>query len=67
MPQGSGFIWSVFLELCATRSLGMMGANPITYLEIEAYQRLTELRLTPVEVRTILALDALTRDPAING
>lgn len=41
----------------------MMGPGAISYTELDAYQRVTGVRLTPNEVETILALDRVYLEP----
>lgn len=53
-------MWNAFVRLAARRSAGFSG-NPISFLEIEAFQRLTGFRFMPLEVRLIEELDDLQR------
>jgi hypothetical protein len=50
--------WWLFLDLHTTRGVSMVGLLPITYQEIDAYQRLTRHRLTPLDVLLIREADA---------
>ena len=56
-PEGTEFVWQVFNELSMTRGIGMAGAQPITYLELDAYQRVSGLTLTAFELQAIRELD----------
>lgn len=53
-------VWAWFSALSKTRQPGM-GIGPITYLEIEAYQRLEIVRMTAWEVGLIRRLDDAVR------
>jgi hypothetical protein len=57
VPIAGRRVWSIFLELNATRSCGM-GPNPISGVEIEAYSRLRREPVRPFEVTMLRALDA---------
>lgn len=49
--------WEAFTVLSATRTSGGSGANPITYVEIAAYQAVTGVRLTTLELACVRAGD----------
>ena len=53
-PAGAGLLWLAFCE-CA-RPVGM-GPGAIPAAEIEAWQRLSRVSLTPWEVDTLRAMD----------
>lgn len=59
MPEGTGLVWTVFLfELSPRRAYSATGRPlPISFTELDAFQRLTRVRLTAGEVAAILALD----------
>ncbi|MET4170961.1 hypothetical protein ABIB99_002043 [Bradyrhizobium sp. LA6.1] len=59
-PPALGHVWNAFARLAARRSAGFSG-NPISFLEIDAFQRVTGFRLLPLEVRLIEELDDLQR------
>lgn len=59
-PAALAHVWNAFARLGARRASGF-GSNPISFLEIEAFQRLTGLRFMPLEVRLIEELDDLYR------
>jgi hypothetical protein len=50
-------VWGIFLELNATRTVGM-APNPISYAEIETYSRMRREPVRPFEVTILRALDA---------
>ena len=68
LPESIRGLWDVFLELHMARTPGAMGMGPLTYHDLDAYQRVTSLELTPWEVQTILCVDraalAVVNDPA---
>lgn len=50
-------VWDAYLNLSATRRTGM-GLAPLALTDIDAWQRLTGVRLTPWELDTLIQLDA---------
>lgn len=50
-------LWEAYLTLSATRRTGM-GLSPLTLTDIEAWQRLHGVRLTPWELDTLIDIDA---------
>ena len=61
LPAGVAHLWDAFVALSATRAPAFEGLAAITCTEIEAWQRLHGLRLTPWEVETLLAVDRAAR------
>lgn len=57
LPRGFSHVWNTFVRLHAARTGSGFGANPITYVEIDAYCRLSRLPLDPWEIEVIRALD----------
>jgi hypothetical protein len=53
------YVWSAFINLSNTRSIGFSGPNPISYIEIKAWKDLTESPLTSFEVEAIKRLDTM--------
>jgi hypothetical protein len=77
VPIAGRRVWSIFLELNASRSCGM-GPNPILPSEIKAYSRLRREPVRPFEVTMLRALDGAymeagqagqqeTEAPAVNA
>jgi hypothetical protein len=56
VPFAGRRVWGIFHELNATRGAGM-GANPISFAEIEAWSRLRREPVRPFELDMIRALD----------
>jgi hypothetical protein len=52
-------LWGIFCDLSAGRTAGGMSVNPITWGDIEAWQRLCGLSLSPAEVRCVRELDTI--------
>lgn len=52
-----GLAWEYFTQLHNARSSNGYSANPITYSEIESWNRLTDAQVTPLEVKIIRRLD----------
>ncbi|WP_456264414.1 phage tail assembly chaperone [Bradyrhizobium diazoefficiens] len=59
-PAALAHVWNAFARLGARRASGF-GASPISFLEIESFQRLTGLRFMSLEIRLIEELDDLYR------
>jgi hypothetical protein len=57
MPEEFTFAWGSFVDLQSTRGSNGFSSNPITYLEIEAYIRLSGRVLLPHEIRAIKVID----------
>ena len=57
VPEGGAVLWGTFWSLCATRSQGFSGPNPITYGEIEAWSRLSGTPLEPHHVAVLTWMD----------
>jgi hypothetical protein len=62
-PEALSYLWEWHQELARTRSVGMAGVEPLTYLTIDAWARLTDRQPLPDEVDALLQLDAVTRSP----
>jgi hypothetical protein len=56
LPEGARLIWRAFLEMHNTRA-GGFGPGPITYAEIDAWQRVMCSRLLPWEVDALRKVD----------
>ena len=63
MPQALEYLWEWFLELNASRSVGMHGLAAITYQDIDAWARLTGREPDPLEVQALMQLDTAWRFP----
>lgn len=58
VPEAGRLLWTWFLDLSATRAVGMGGPAAITFGEIEAYARLHALPVSFAHVTIIRAMDA---------
>jgi len=52
-------VWQAFLRLSSARTSNGFGANPLTYLEIDAFCRLTNQQFSNFELDIIKQLDSL--------
>lgn len=52
-------VWHSFLRLNSKRTSNGFGANPISYLEIDAFCRLTNTYFTSEEIQVLEMLDGL--------
>jgi hypothetical protein len=57
LPDEADSLWAAYIQLSAARPRGF-GASGIPMGEIDAWQRLHGVRLTPWEVDTLSAMDA---------
>lgn len=64
LPPGGELLWQALTELSAARPQGMSSAGAIPFGEIESWQRLHGVQLTPWELDTLLAMDAKLRSQA---
>lgn len=63
LPYAVEHLWGIFIDLHTTRTAtGFGGLNPITYLDIDAYQRVTGVVLSPEEVALIRMADGVAMD-----
>jgi hypothetical protein len=69
LPEVLAYLWGGFVELSAARSSTDAGPNPVGWLEIEAWARLTRRSLSAWEVDVLRSLDVvwLTKPDAIRG
>ncbi len=52
-------LWNVFTELHEGRGQGVSGPSPITWQDIDAFQRVAGISLSRWEVSMVRALDAV--------
>jgi hypothetical protein len=57
LPPEAVYLWNHFTLLHAARTGGGMGQNPITYAELDAYNRTTGAALVAWEIGAVRALD----------
>lgn len=62
LPYEVAHIWDCFLKLSAKRTSGFKERNPLSELEIEAWERRRRMRLDPFEIECIDALDRVYLD-----
>jgi hypothetical protein len=62
LPIAAYPVWLAFCRLSGRRGGTGFGPSPIGWLEIEAYQRLAGIRLSPWEIEMIEMLDRLYLD-----
>lgn len=58
LPDGCGPLWRDFMELHNARQWGMGGPSPISFVEIDAWQRVRGVRLASWEIAAVKAGDA---------
>jgi hypothetical protein len=58
-PDRYAHIWNAFLELHTGRSYSSNGPNPLSWSDIEAWDRLFKQNLQDWEIRAIKALDLI--------
>ena len=57
-PEGTEHVWDVFWELRSRAAVGFNGPEGISFLEIDAWERVRALRLEQFFVDMILRMDA---------
>ena len=58
LPDGCSVLWRDFMELHNARSFGMGGPAPVSFVELDAWQRVRGVVLAPWEIAAIKAGDA---------
>ena len=58
IPVDMEHLWDIFWELNASRGSSGFGPSPISYLEIEAWTRITHKELTSWEISVLRQMDA---------
>lgn len=61
-PAPLGHVWQAFCRLSGRRGSNGFGINPIGWCDLDAFCRLSGLRLAPWEIRLIEQLDDLYRE-----
>ena len=57
-PEGTEHIWQVFWELRSTAQTGFSGPCHISFIEIDAWERVRGIRLEPFVLDLILQMDS---------
>ncbi len=57
MDDSTVYLWNWFIELNAQRTSNGFGGNPIQFVDIMAWARLTDRKPTTWEVKTLRKLD----------
>jgi hypothetical protein len=57
IPAGCGQLWTIFLQLNASRGSAGMGPAAISPVDLLAWQQLQHVEFTPWEIDTLMALD----------
>lgn len=60
-PPGLDYLWRIHGRLASRAGSNGFSANPITYPDMEAFMRLSGIRLTPFDVEMIEDLDTVRR------
>jgi len=58
-PELLEYVWTAFLLLNSTRGQGFSGPIPISYQEIDSWQRMTHNVLLPWEVEVVKKIDTV--------
>ncbi|MBX4944641.1 phage tail assembly chaperone [Rhizobium binae] len=61
-PQSLAYLWSAYNRIRRRKGVGFTGPQPIEWSDIEAFNRMTRMRLAPWEVEVIETLDNLYLD-----
>lgn len=57
IPEEIVYLWNAFTRIARARTSNGFGPNPISWGEVESYNRLTRANLAGWEVEAIMALD----------
>lgn len=57
LPTGCGPLWRDFMEMHNARSWGMGGPGSLTFVELDAWQRVRGVRLEAWEIAAVKAAD----------
>mgnify|MGYP001285529195 CR=1 FL=1 len=52
-------VWSAFVALSNSRTMGFSGPNPITYNEIKAWKELTDTSVSSRDIEAIKLVDVV--------
>ena len=66
-PMHDAYLFQIFHDLNAARSHNGFSYNPVSYLELDAYQRLTGRVLTPWVVRMLMQMDRIFLTASVKG
>ena len=58
-PLLMSHVWSAFIVLNASRTMGFSGPNPISYQEIKTWKELTDTPLSSWEIEAIKRVDVV--------
>jgi hypothetical protein len=61
-PRALSYLWRTFQRLRNRRTSSGFGVNPITWVDLGEFTRLTGTRLAPWEIEVIEELDILDRN-----
>ena len=58
-PLLMSHVWSAFVVLNASRTMGFSGPNPISYQEIKTWKELTDTPLSSWEIEAVKCVDVV--------
>lgn len=59
LPEALAYLMEWFDELSRARTSSGFGLNPITYMEMDAWARLTDRRITPFDAKMLKDIDTM--------
>ena len=62
LPECAKHVWDWYQELDSKRTWGMSSANPISFLEIDSWSKLTKNNLLQWELDAINSIDTAYRN-----
>lgn len=63
-PEPLGYLWRIYLRLRRRASAGFAGAQPIGWVDFDAFLRVTGQSLLPWELRLLEAIDDIFIHPS---
>jgi hypothetical protein len=59
LPDPAAYVWDAFLELSSHRASSGFGPSPLSWLDLDAWQRVTGTTMTALERSWIFELDRM--------
>ena len=59
LPDAAAHVWETFMEISAHRTSSGFGPSTLSWLDLDAWQRVTRVELTPLERGWLFELDRM--------
>lgn len=65
-PECLEYLWDIYQSIAGGRQYdGMMGAKPVSWVDVEAWKSATDRYLSPDEAEAVIQLDLVVLHPAV--